>query len=174
MPTLHHTNLAQSLITYAYISTPTFPLQLILPNRRLLTTLTDSRSPNLHPINTLLLLKNLPYLVRLTTSQHNSCTPIGPIPTVLTILMLHSPPLSTSQTLAISSNFFINHDLLQPNIFAHIRVSATLLGLLVRLIKEAQLIGVLSAVSLDTLALESAEDIIWAEVCCEVVLAVFE
>ena len=139
---------------------PTVPLQLIvlwcvrLPNIYP----TNCRRTNLHPIYTLLLLDDLPDLVILGTRQDDSRATVRSVPAMLSIFVLERNPVSAAQTPSVSRQRLIDCDNLNARKVTHASMCTALLRLLGRLAEEAVLIRVLTAVLVNTAAIESPKD----------------
>lgn len=149
-------------------------LQLILDNFCLLKSLADSRRANLHTIDTLFLLKDLPDLVFLGTGQNDGCATIRSVPAVLTVLVFHGNALARTEALAISRNFFVDSDLVEADKVAHACIAAALLGLLGGVLHEAEFVSIFSRVDRDTLTLEGTEDTIRTVLLAQVLVVRIE
>ena len=144
-PSNYHT---YSLLQHAasLLITQTPRSQLILsPLLPTLQSLTNSRRPHLHPINTLLHLPNPPNLIRLRTRQHHRRHPIRTIPAPHPILKPHIDPFSLTQSLPLSIDLLIHLFLSKTRKVAHVRPTArALAGFLACLHEPAKFVLVLA------------------------------
>jgi hypothetical protein len=86
----------------------------------------------------------------------------------LTVLVAQNHPLALSETLAVDSLLFVGHLAIDALKVAHVALPVTLFGLLLGAVQPALLVGVFSRLEGNALALEGAEDVVWAVVCVEV------
>lgn len=135
---------------------------------------TDCRCADLHSVNTLLFLDDLPNLIVLSTRKNDSSTTVGTVPAVLTILVLQCNPVTAAKAPSIGGQGLIHGDDLNPCEVTHASMRTALLWLLSCLAKETVLVGVLAAILIDATAVEGAEDGVGSVVFCEVLFVLCE
>lgn len=121
---------------------------------------THGRRTDFHAVNTLFLLKDLPYLLLLRTSQHDSRAAIRSVPAMLAALVLHSDALAGADPAAVGGQVLVDDDPLDARERSHAGVCAALFRFLRRALHEAVLVRVLAGIGADAAAFERAEDVV--------------